>query len=207
MARTRQGSFTLYSSVFMKYLYHRLAALGMAAASLSSCSRSAYTFNPATPAYLGTTQAVAAPKASATLPVASAAPDAPVISAGPAAAATAPAPSVAPSPATTTRPARVASATEAASLMTTTAQAQPAKPTLGQRLALKKIAKQLAKAEARPQNTARVAKTAAKGSGITVGIVGLAALVVGLIVSSGFLIVAGSIVLAVGIVLYVLSIL
>jgi len=189
----------------MKYLYHRLAALGMAAASFSSCSRSAYTFNPATPAYLGSTRTVAAPKAPAALPVAVAsAPAAPVISAVSAASATTLAPSVAVRPATTARPAQVA---PAASLTPTIAQAKPAKLTLVQRLALKKVAKQLAKAEARQQNTASVAKTAARGPGITAGIVGLAALVVGLIVSSGFLIVAGSIVLAVGIVLYVLSIL
>jgi hypothetical protein len=188
----------------MKYLYHRLAALGMAAASLSSCSRSAYTFNPATPAYLGTTQAVAAPKAPATLPVATAAPSAPVVSAVPVASTIAAAPNVAASPAAA---ARVAPAAEVASLSTTIARAKPAKLTLVQRLALKKVAKQLAKADTRQQNTASVAKTAAKGPGVTVGIVGLAALIVGLIVSSGFLIVAGAIVLAVGIVLYVLSIL
>jgi hypothetical protein len=192
-----------YPTVFMKYLYHRLAALGMAAASLSSCSRSAYTFNPATPAYLGTTQAVAAPKAAATLPVATAAPSAPVVSAVPVASTIAAAPNVAASPAA----ARVAPAPEVASLSTTIAQAKPAKLTLVQRLALRKVAKQLAKADTRQQNIASVAKTAAKGPGVTVGIVGLAALIVGLIVSSGFLIVAGAIVLAVGIVLYVLSIL
>jgi len=186
----------------MKYLYHRLAALGMAAASLSSCSRSAYTFNPAMPAYLGTTQAVAAPKAPATLPVAAAAPSAPA--AAVAVPAIAVAPKVAASPVATAHPTHVA---EVASLATTTAQAKPAKLTLMQRLALKKVVKQLAKAETRQQNTASVAKTTARGPGITVGIVGLAALIVGLIVSSGFLIVAGSIVLAVGIVLYVLSIL
>ena len=76
-----------------------------------------------------------------------------------------------------------------------------------QRLALQKVAKQLTKAKTRQQNTASIAKTATKAPGITAGIVGLAALIVGLIVSSGFLIVAGSIVLAVGIVLDVLSIL
>lgn len=188
----------------MKYLYHRLAVLGMAAASLSSCSRSAYTFNPATPAYLGSARAVAAPNAPATPSVVAATPSAPVTSAAPAAA---PAPSAAVGPATTAQPARVAPATEVASLTPTIAQAKPAKLTFVQRLTLKKVAKQLAKAETRQQNTASTTKTAAKGSGITVGIVGLAALVVGLIVSSGFLIVAGSIVLAVGIVLYVLSIL
>jgi hypothetical protein len=186
----------------MKYLYHRLAALGMAAASLSSCSRSAYTFNPATPAYLGSTRTVAVPKAAATLPVAAAAPSAPVSPQAPIA--------VAPAPIAAARPvatAQIAPAAEVASPTLTIARAKPAKLTLMQRLALKKVAKQLAKAETHPQNTASVAKTAAKGPGITVGIVGLAALVVGLIVSSGFLIVAGSIVLAVGIVLYVLSIL
>jgi hypothetical protein len=186
----------------MKYLYHRLAALGMAAASLSSCSRSAYTFNPATPAYLNTTRAVAAPKAPATLPVAAATPSAPPLSVVPATAA-APAPRVA----ATARPALATEATAVASPAATITQAKPAKLTLVQRLALNKVVKQLGKAGVRQQNTASVAKTAAKGPGITAGIVGLAALIVGLIVSSGFLIVAGAIVLAVGIVLYVLSIL
>jgi hypothetical protein len=181
----------------MKYLYHRLAALGMAAASLSSCSRSAYTFNPATPAYLGTTQAVAAPKAPAITPSTAATPSAPARAVVPPLAAS----RAAASPVATAQP------TQATTLVAATAQAKPAKPTLVQRLALKKVVGQLAKAEARQQNTASTTKTAAKGSGITVGLVGLAALIVGLIVGSGFLIVAGSIVLAVGIVLYVLSIL
>lgn len=190
----------------MKYLYHRLAALGLAAAALSSCSRSVYTFNPHTPAYLGTAQAVAAPSAPVAMPAAvRAVPSAPAEVAP--ASATTPAASLVAGQVAAARPAPVAEATELASLTTTTAQAKPATPTLMQRLALKKVAKQLTKTKARQQNTASVTKTAAKGSGITVGIVGLAALIVGLIVSSGFLIVAGSIVLAVGIVLYVLSIL
>jgi hypothetical protein len=76
-----------------------------------------------------------------------------------------------------------------------------------QQLALKKVMKQLTKAETRQQNSASVTKTAARGPRMTVGIVGLAALIVGLIASSGFLVAAGPIGLAVGIVLYVLSIL
>lgn len=176
----------------MKKIYHRLAALGMAAAALSSCSRAAYTFNPQTPAYLGTTRPVAAPREAAAASVA-----APV----PVAVATAPASHVA------SRPAPAPHVAEVAGPVATLASQPAPKLTLVQRLALKKVVKQLAKAETRQQNTAGIAKTAARGPGITVGIVGLAALVVGLIVSSGFLIVAGSIVLAVGIVLYVLSIL
>jgi hypothetical protein len=202
MTRTRQGSFTFPPFRFMKYLYHRLAALSMAAASLSSCSRTAYTFNAQTPAYLGTAQSVVAPSAPATVPVVAAAvPGTRAVVASPAIAA---APGAVASPRVT---ARLIQATEVTTLAATTAQAQPAKPTLVQRLALKKVLKQLAKAETRQQNTASVTKTAAKGPGITAGIVGLAALIVGLIVSSGFLIVVGSIVLVVGIVLYVLSIL
>ena len=173
----------------------------MAAASLSSRSRSAYTFNPATPAYLGSTRTVAVPEAAATLPAVTATPGAPVMLAAPVAAA--------PVPIATTRPvatAQVALA-EVASLTPTIAQAKPAKLTPLQRLALQKVAKQPAEAETHSQHTASGAKTAAQGPGITVGIVGLATLIVGLIVSSGFLIVASSIVLTIGIALYVLSVL
>ncbi len=179
----------------MKKIYHRLAALGLAAAALSSCGRATYTFNPSAPSYLGTAHPVAPlhePVIAATT--------VPQPVAQPAVAATVP-----PLPA---RPARRSVPAQPAviSYGATTAIAAPApKLNLGQRLALKKVMKRLAKAETRPQNTAAVAQTAARGTSFTLGIVGLAALIVGLIVSSGFLVVAGSIVLAVGIVLFILS--
>ena len=78
-------------------------------------------------------------------------------------------------------------------------------PNLAQRLVLKKINKQLAKAGVRDQNTAGVAHTAARGTGITVAIIGLVALLVGIIASSGLLITLGAIVLVVGLVLLLLG--
>ena len=74
----------------------------------------------------------------------------------------------------------------------------PSTPQLG-------LAKQLAKADARHQNAAAVTHTAAKGASVTVAIIGLIALVVGIIASSGLLITLGSIVLVVGLVLLLLS--
>lgn len=93
-------------------------------------------------------------------------------------------------------------------LLTTTSAAEPAqagKPTFAQRILLNKVTKQLAKADARHQNAAAVTHTAAKSAPITVAIVGLIALVVGIIASSGRLITLGSIVLVVGLVLLLLS--
>jgi len=78
---------------------------------------------------------------------------------------------------------------------------------LVQRLALKKVMKQVTKAEARQQNTAGVTHTAAKGTSTTIAIVGLVALVVGLIANSALVIILGSIVLAVGLVLLLLNVL
>ncbi|MGI4740002.1 MAG: hypothetical protein ACRYG7_32935 [Janthinobacterium lividum] len=200
----------------MKNIYHHLAALGMAAAALSSCSRAAYTVNSQTPAYLGTAQTMAAPHVPATTPVASslpiAIPGAVVVTTAPHEASS-PSRPVAAVVATTashevsslSRPVQAAQATEAASPVVAIASLQAPKPTFGQRLALKKVMKQLTKAETRQQNTASVTKTAAKSSSLVIGIVGLAALIIGLIASSNFLIVVGAIVLVVGIVLLVLS--
>lgn len=185
----------------MKKVFHHLAALGLTAAALSSCSRTAYTsFSPQTPAYLGSTRVMAPPRVAVTPAVAAPLPAAPA----PEVAATAPASHL------TTISSRPKQATQVAAVVSpvaTIASPQASNPTFVQRLALKKVMKQLAKAEKRQQNTAGVAKTAAKGAPLTVAIVGLIALVVGLIASSGLLIVLGSIVLAVGIILLILSIL
>jgi hypothetical protein len=178
----------------MKILIQRLAALCLTAAALSSCNRAAYTFTPQAPTYLGSTPTVAAPapqnQTSATVTVE------PTVAAPVASRAVA-------SPAATTAQAAVVARVTDPTLATTKTTA--AKPTLVQRIALKKVLKQVAKAESRQQNTASVTHTAAKGAPLTVAIVGLAALVVGLIASSGLLITLGAIVLAVGIVLLILS--
>jgi len=68
--------------------------------------------------------------------------------------------------------------------------------------------KQLAKASSREQNTASTTQATARvGSSLAVALVGAALLVIGAIVSSGFLVTVGIIVLVVGAVLLVLSIL
>jgi len=86
-----------------------------------------------------------------------------------------------------------------------TEPAKVAKTSFAQRLMLKKINKQLAKAGVRDQNTASTTATAAKAPGITVAIIGLIALLVGIIASSGLVITLGAIVLVVGIVLLLLG--
>ena len=80
-----------------------------------------------------------------------------------------------------------------------------AKPTLLQRIAINKVTKQVAKAEARQQDTASTAHAAAAGTSIKVALVGLAALIIGIIVSSGFLITAGAVVLVVGVALFIIK--
>ncbi|MGI4761797.1 MAG: hypothetical protein ACRYF0_13905 [Janthinobacterium lividum] len=185
----------------MKKMYRRLAVLGVAAASLSSCNRTAYPLNAQTPIGLGTTRVLSAPVATA--------PDeqtatvtAPAVALTPTVAAPTPPAATAPS-----GPAATASLPEAApSTATTTGLPKAAKPTLAQRLVLNKVLKQVAKAELRQQNTASVAKTAgSKSAPLTVAIIGLAALIVGIIASSGLVIVLGAIVLVVGIVLLILN--
>ena len=93
----------------------------------------------------------------------------------------------------------------AAAQTTAAAPVKATKPNLVQRLAINKVLKQVAKAESRKQNTASTTHAAANGKSLTVALVGLAALIVGLIVSSGFLITAGAIVLVVGVVLFILK--
>jgi cobalamin biosynthesis Mg chelatase CobN len=187
----------------MKKAYSLTLALGVIVGSLSSCSRTDYAFNSQTPSYLGTTHATAAPAAVATAPEVTV--EAPAVAVAPVAA-TAPVVAAAPvaEPAVKTSLARTNSAQVVAQ---TVAQpvASTAKPTLLQRVAINKVMKQVAKAEARQQNTASTTHTAATGGSLTVALVGLAALIIGLIVSSGFLITVGSIVLVVGLVLFILK--
>jgi cobalamin biosynthesis Mg chelatase CobN len=187
----------------MKKAYSLTLALGVIVGSLSSCSRANYAFKPQTPSYLGTTQAVAAPAAVATAPEVTV--EAPALAVAPVAAAT-PATATAPvaEPAAKTSLARANSAQVVAQ-----AVAQPvasaAKPTLLQRVAMNKVIKQVAKAEARHQNTASTTHAAAAGTSVTIALVGLAALIIGLIVGSGFLITAGAVVLVVGVVLFIIK--
>lgn len=185
----------------MKNSYRYLIALGLATVSLSSCSRANYSFNNKVPAYLGTTTTAAIPtlaEVAPAAPLAVAALAERVVAASPVPLAVASA-----SPRSLAQ-AVAAPAPEAIAAGTVA----PAKPTLAQRLVLKKVMKRLAKAESHRENIAGVAHTTANtGSSLTVAIVGLAALVVGLIIGSGLLITIGSIVLVVGLVLLILSIL
>ena len=71
----------------MKKYYQLVLALGIASASLSSCSRSSYSFNTKAPAYLGSEQVrVATPAAAeeAETATAAVAPEVPVVAAAPA---------------------------------------------------------------------------------------------------------------------------
>ena len=201
----------------MKKAYSYFAILGLAAASLSSCSRANYAANttspvvpvssvaqaPVSPAADMSATVTAAPRPAEMSVAPAPAPEvaAPVAVAAPKAVAVAPSP-VATAPVVAAAP---ATATEPAAIAAELTPAKQAKLTLMQRLVLKKVTKQLAKAQARGENTAGVAHTAAHAPGVTVGLIGLAALIVGIIVSSGFLIVAGAIVLVVGIVLYAIA--
>jgi hypothetical protein len=83
--------------------------------------------------------------------------------------------------------------------------AKAAKPSLVQRLALNKITKQLSKIDKRQQNTASTTESAARSGSLTILLVGLVALLVGIIVSSGFLTTIGSIVAVVGLILLLLK--
>lgn len=182
----------------MKKAYSLTLALGVIVGSLSSCSRTDYAFNPQTPAYLGATHATAAPVAEAIAPEVTF--GAPAVAAPVAAVAQAPAAA----PVASSNLTKINSAQIVAQTVAQPA-AKEVKLTLIQRVAMKKVLKQVAKAESRQQNTASTTHAAATGGSLTVALVGLAALVIGLIVSSGFLITVGSIVLVVGLVLFILK--
>ena len=200
----------------MKNTCLSLAALVLAAASLSSCSRANYAFNPSVPAYLGTaSHAVAkAPVAAAPAVAAQASVAQPVASA-PTATMSTPVATVPVSvavPATTlpvaTQP-RAAAAETAAPLAAAPALAaaiSTAKPNLVQRIMLKKVLNRLTKAEARQQNTAGTAHATAKSSAyLGLAAIGLALLIIGLIVGSGFLDTIGAIAIVVGLIIFIFN--
>lgn len=192
----------------MNKAYRLVLALCATAATLSSCSRANYAFNPATPAYLGSqpTHTVAAAPVATPAPAVEVSPEVTV----PVVATTTPeAPKAAKVVAVApkhTAPKVVIAEQAAPAIAATTATTAPVqKPTLVQRLMLKKISKQLAKAQSNKSNAAEASQTAAKGTGLTVAIIGLVALLVGIIASSGLVITLGAIVLVVGLVLLLLG--
>ena len=197
----------------MKNPYLSLVALAVAAASFSSCSKSNYAFTPNVPSYLGTTSrnVAKAPAAATPAPVAEAPVAAPVASAPVAAVVPATAPvAAAPAP-VATRPAAAPAAAEVAAPVAATpvvaaAPTPPAKLNLVQRLAMNKVLKRLTKAEARQQNTAGTAHTTAKASAfLGLAAIGLALLIIGLIVGSGFLDTIGAIAIVVGLIIFIFN--
>ena len=194
----------------MKNPYLSLVALAVAAASFSSCSKSNYAFTPNVPSYLGTTSrnVAKAPAAATPAPVAEAPVAAPVASAPVAAVVPATAPvAAAPAP-VATRPAAAPAAAEVAAPAPVVAAAPtpPAKLNLVQRLAMNKVLKRLTKAEARQQNTAGTAHTTAKASAfLGLAAIGLALLIIGLIVGSGFLDTIGAIAIVVGLIIFIFN--
>lgn len=180
----------------MKATYLYLAALGLASASLSSCSRASYSFNPATPAYLNSVPAATTPPAPKLQPLAAVPAGLPAV-----------AQTTLPAPAATRTPVKLAPSTARYTIAAPAAIAtQAPKPSLAQRLVLKKLTRQLTKAQSHSQNTAGIAETAGRKGGFTVAIIGLVALIIGIIASSGFLVTIGIILLVVGVVLALLSI-
>lgn len=190
----------------MKIFRSHFVALGLAAAALSSCSRSSYyPFQSKAPAYLGSVPVAAAPVA----PPAAASEPATAVSAVVSAA-----PAAAPLLAREAAPAPLPAATEPAVATTSAVAAAPAKAAklpLVQRVALHRVLKQAATAVARQQNTASVTHTAAakdsSKSGFIVAVVGLISLIIGIVAGSGFLITLGVILLIIGAALYFLKLL
>ena len=141
-----------------------MLAIGVAAASLTSCSRANYAFNPVAPSYLDSrhahTVAVQPKPAAITVPLASV-PVAAVVA--PSLVASIPVPVIAVSEV-----------------------AKPVKPSLVQRLALKSVVKQLNKFQ-RKQAIANVEQTAAskKGTSALVALAGLLLAILGLVVVGG----------------------
>ncbi len=192
----------------MKKAYSHFAALALAALAFSSCSRSDYATTQATsPLTVATATQVpaAAPSPAAEMsatvvaqqPAAVAAPEA----AAPAVATAAP---VAAAPVAARRAAPAATA-QTAVVATTAPAAKAAKPTLVQRLALNKVAKQLSKIEQRQQNTASTEQTAARSGSITILLVGAIALLLGILISAGWLTTIGGILILVGLILLLLK--
>lgn len=195
----------------MKKAYSHFAALALAALAFSSCSRTDYatkqTTSPLTEATVAQAPA-AAPSPAADLsatvvaqqPTAAVAPEAtaPAVAiatptAAPVAAAPVAAHRAAPAPAQTAVAATAAPAAKAA------------KPTLVQRLALNKVVKQFSKIEKRQQNTASTEQTAARSGSVTILLVGLIALLLGIIISANWLTTIGGILIVVGLILLLLK--
>lgn len=189
----------------MKIFRPHFVVLALAAAALSSCERSYYSFQSKTPTYLAV-PATPAPLAAPVAQVPAALED--DVDAAPAVlavvlAAAVPAPVPEGKVALATLPTAALVASAAGSPVAAATRVE--KPSFGQRLALRSLVKQATKATARQQNTAGVTHTAATKGSLTVAIIGLVALIVGIIASSGFLIAIGIIALVVGIILYLLK--
>ena len=186
----------------MKKISTIIVTLGIAAASLSSCSRSNYAFTPAqagsekmqqTPAVAATTPEVKYAErtslyeaATVVAPRPAAAPVAPV--------ATATAQPVAAAPAVVTAPVAVASNKVAATT---------AKPSLMQRVVLKSLTNKIDKMRQK-QATASTQQTAAskKGTAALIALAGLLLAIIGIIIAGGSLSGGSGAGVAVGVVLY-----
>jgi len=151
-------------------------ALVVAAASLSSCSRANYAFNNQAASYASTEQPVAA----------------------------ATAPLVAPA-APTAYASAVGLASRAASPPVATQATRATRPTLVQRLAVKKLHKVLAKAMASPQNVAHTEKTASNAGRYGLfALIGAAILVIGGVADVGFLLTFGTVIFLISLVLMII---
>ncbi|NML66233.1 hypothetical protein HHL22_13555 [Hymenobacter sp. RP-2-7] len=162
----------------MRNKYSFLLALGMAATSLSSCSRANYVFNPTAAPYLGTAQPAQA--TAPTVAIATSAPAAPLAVRALALAGTAP------------------KRTEAKVSVV-------AKPSLSQRILLKQVAKHLAKVQSKQQNTVRVEQAAASKAGRAglIALAGLVVLLIGGLTGVGILATIGAIAFLVGLILLI----
>lgn len=190
----------------MKNFRPQFVILALAATALSSCGRSYYSFQTKASTSAGTVSAPPAATAAsdAALPVATASVQTATVSV---ARETIVIPNALSNP--TGQSTNVAQPTEAISatssaLAPISAQAPPLP--MGQRLLAHHVLKQVARASMRQQNTASVTHTTASGKGsLVIALVGLIALLIGIIASSGFLITVGIIVLVIGVVLFLLK--
>ena len=178
--------------------------VALAAAALSSCGRSYYSFESKTSAYAGSVPTAVEPITPAIIPTPAAFESATVVAA-----------------VAQTSPVAHAAIERNAALTTLSAAIAPVavpsgvaaaptkvvKSSLVQRLALRSVLKRAAKTTAQQQNTAELTRTAATKGSITVALIGLIALVVGLIASSSFLITIGIILIVIGVILFLLKLL
>lgn len=183
-----------------KLSFTTLLALGIAAASLSSCSRANYAFNPKAPSYLGSKKvhavAPAATVAKATTPKTS------PIEAAPAHQSIAVVtPRSVPTPVAKVPKEMVQPVPVAPAVVATNASAV-AKPSLMQRGILKGLAKKLDKMQ-RKQSTADTQNTASKkGQSLIVALGGLGLAIIGLIIAGGSLSGGSGAGVAAGVILY-----